>query len=552
MNWKILSEKKDNPKLTTEEIVDTLLTNRGLVSESEKSEFTNPTHPKDISLGALDINKKQILKLIERIKAAKEKGERVIIYGDYDADGVTATAILWECLYLLKIEALPYLPNRFSEGYGINFKSVKNLNKNDKKISLIITVDNGIVANKEIEKIQNLGIDVIVTDHHQIGEYPPEAYSVVHTTKVSGSALAWIVAREIYRAFSKEEKVNNGLELAAIGTVSDMMPLVGVNRSFAKFGIKELRKSTRPGLDALYNDSGFQKDKLNAYHIGFMIAPRLNAMGRMKHAMDSLRLLCTKSENKARELSYLLSKTNKERQSVVEEVVLHARENVVLTDNGPIIIANEDYHEGIIGLAASRLVEEFYRPSIVITKGKDISKASARSISGFNIIEAIRQLNGIIEQGGGHTMAAGFTIKTSNLDKFIEEFTLVCNKMITSEILSRELKIDINLDFSQLNWELETALKIFEPVGLGNPSPTFSSTKVRILESRSVGQEKKHLKLVLWQNSFPMEAIAFNFGEMSATLKKDAVVDIAYSLEENLFNGARSLQLKIKDIKISG
>ena len=378
--WEVLG-KTPKRSISLKEIEKILLKNRGLTGEKARKEFLSPTAPEALTLKGLGINQLQVKKAVERIKKAGKKGEMIIVYGDYDADGISATAVLWERLYSLGLNVLPPIPERVSEGYGLNSESIKKLKEENPSLGLIVTVDHGIVAGAQVEAAKKLGIDVIVTDHHQPGGKKPKPYALIHTTQIGGAALAWILAREI-------KSVRDGLDLVAIGTIADQLPLVGANRSFAKYGLVSLNSTQRVGLNALFSEAGIVKGEIGPYEVGFMIAPRINAMGRLVHAIDSLRLLCTKNNQRAGELARLLNKTNLERQRIVEEVVLHALRQAQDESfaRSVIVVAHESYHEGVIGLAAARLVEEFYRPAIVISKKGKIAKASARSISGFNII----------------------------------------------------------------------------------------------------------------------------------------------------------------------
>ena len=539
MKWEVSSKlKTNNLKLITK----ALLANRGIKTKKQIGEFFNPTRPEKISLKALGISKLEISKTIERIKIAKKKKEKVIVYGDYDADGICATAILWECLYKLGLYVLPYIPERFSEGYGLNIESIKKLKEKDPDLGLILTVDHGIVADKKIDVARELGIDVIITDHHEKGKTVPKAYSIIHTTKISGSAVAWILSRELGSG--------SGLDLAALGTISDQLALIGPNRSIAKYGLEVLRETKRPGLLCLFEEAQIKKEKIGTYEVGFIIAPRINAMGRLVHAIDSLRLLCTKDLRRARELADLVGRTNFERQKIVETVVAHAKEKLGNeVKESVIVLSHESYHEGVIGLAAAKLVERFYRPAIVLSKKKDISKASARSIAGFNIIEAIRKLEGLYIEGGGHPMAAGFSIETSKIEVFAKKINEISKPLLTEEILSRKLKIDLEINFEQINSKLVERVKDFEPIGLGNFAPSFLTKKVEVLETRTVGKENTHLKLKLKKDSQVFDAIAFGLAKTHPLLS-NACVDIVYSIEENIWNNQTSLQLKIKDIKI--
>ena len=539
--WEILSKlKTPNEK----QIIGELLKNRGIKTEKDKKEFFHPTNPTKISLKSLGIAELEVKKAIARIKKAKKNKEKVVIYGDYDADGICATAILWETLYSMGLDVLPYIPERFSEGYGLNAESIKKLKDKDPDLKLIITVDHGIVADKKIDFAKELGIDVVITDHHQKGKTIPKAFAIIHTDKISGSGVSWILSREI------SKNVEDKLELAAIGTIADQLPLIGPNRSIVKHGLARLNKTKRPGLLALFEGAGI-KNEIGPYEVGFLIAPRINSMGRLEHAVESLRLLCTNDKNKAGELARHMNSTNSERQRIVEEVVAHAMNLSKGEVPNVIILAHESYHEGVIGLAAARLTEVFYRPSIVLSKKGNISKASARSISGFNIIEAIRSLEDLYIEGGGHPMAAGFSIETRNIEKFTKKINTYAKSRLTKEILSKKLKIDLEADFSELTQDLYKGLLEFEPTGLGNPGPTFTTKDVEILDIRTVGQSARHLKLKLRQDGHIFDAIYFGGGEIYSTLTPDTKIDIAYQLEDNTWNGRKSLQLKIKDLKIN-
>ena len=551
-----MEKLKGNLKsIKTKQIIDILLSNRGIKTTREKEEFVNPTVADKLSLKELRIKETEVKKAIKRILMAKKLGQKVIIYGDYDTDGICATAIVWESLYSLGINAYPYLPDRFSEGYGIKGESVSKLKKEDEKVKLIITVDNGIVAHEEIEKINKLGIDVIVCDHHTPKKNFPKAHAIVHTTEICGAAIAWILVRELNKKVKNsilKEKINDLLGLAAIGTISDQMPLVGKNRSFAKYGLTKLRETKRAGLLALFKIAGVNQSKIGTYEVNYLIAPRINASGRLEHAIDSLRLLCTPVSTRASALALHLNKVNEERQKLVDEVVSHARVLIQKKGNQKILIlANESYHQGVIGLAASKLVEEFYRPAVVLFRGKEISKASARSITGFNIIKTLQGMWDLLEEGGGHPMAAGFSIKTEKIDEFSQRFEKESLKLLTDEILSPKLKIDLELPFDQINESLLEELLSFEPFGVGNPHPLFISKKVKVLQAKALGEGGKHLRLVLKKQEKVFEAIAFNWGAFITKLSREALIDIVYSVEENTWNGAKNLQLKVKDMKVS-
>src|SRR3990167_623927 len=292
MKWEILSKEKIKD---TKDIINILLKNRGIKTKKAQTSFFTPKDPEKISLKELGINETEIKKAIRRIKSAVKSKEKVFVYGDYDCDVVSATAIMWETLHGLGINVLPYIPDRFSEGYGLNIESIKKLKEENSDLGLIVTVDHGIVADKKVNIAAELGIDVIITDHHEPTKIKPKAFATIHTTKISGSGVAWIVSRELGNT--------SGLELAALGTIADQLSLTGQNRSIVKYGLKKLNETSRVGLLSLFQTSGIQKGNIGTYEVGFIIAPRINAMGRLGHAIDSLRILCTKSKEKALELS---------------------------------------------------------------------------------------------------------------------------------------------------------------------------------------------------------------------------------------------------------
>ncbi|KKR72023.1 MAG: single-stranded-DNA-specific exonuclease [Candidatus Woesebacteria bacterium GW2011_GWA2_40_7] len=521
--WEILHKDPKDIK-TIKDITNILLKNRGIKTEKQKMEFFEPIDPMKISLKSLGISESEVKKAIGRIKKAKKNDEHVIVYGDYDADGITGTATMWETLHALGIFVLPHIPERFSEGYGLNLESVARLKKEDPKLKLIITVDHGITAGKKVDEVGKMGIDMIISDHHQQGK----------------------------------EKTKEKLQLAAIGTVADQLPLVGPNRSIVKYGLEELKNTKRPGLLALFDEAGLTGSdpvkRVGTYEVGFMIAPRINSMGRLKHGLESLRLLCTKDKFKAMEIAGNIGRTNFDRQKMVDQIMATTLSEMKIESKGftneIIIIAGESYHEGVIGLAAAKLVEEFYRPAIVLSIKEGVAKASARSISGFNIIEAIRKFEDLYIEGGGHPMAAGFSIKTENIPEFSRRLNKLAKGTLTEELLQRRLKIDLELDFEKINPELVEWVKKFEPSGLGNPSPVFVSKDVEIISVKAVGRDAKHLKLKLRQNEHIFDSIFFGGGEMYSKLSTKAKLDVVYRLEENVWNGLVSLQLQIRDIKV--
>ena len=552
--WEIKAKlKTQNAKLKSEEIVEILLENRGINSSKQKEEFMNPNPPEKLKLKDLGIDEKMMGKGIERIINAIEKKEKIIIFGDYDVDGITSTAILWEFLYSYGADITPYIPERFSEGYGMKVDSILKLKELYPKLSLIITVDNGIIAFDAVNRARDLGIDTVIVDHHEKGDVYPNAYSVIYTTKLCGAGIAWFVVREISRKLQNpgsKLQINNLLELVALGTVADQMPLTDVNRSLTKYGLEKLNTTERIGLNALYNVAGVKKGNIGNYEINFCLSPRLNAMGRLEHAIESLRLVCTKNMRKAMELAELLNKTNLRRQRIVDEV-LEKTKNALAKDHfeNIIILDGDSYHEGVIGLAASKLVEEFGRPAIVISKGKVISKGSARSIPGFNINEAIKYASEFVMSGGGHEMAAGFSLKTKNLVPFKKKIKKYAFKKMKKDIFVKKIKIDLPLNFTDLSINLIKSIKKMEPFGIGNPTPTFITDNCKIIDVRKVGENGNHLKFKLGSTGITLDAIAFNNINLPNSFIQGGKLDIVYNLEENYWNGSVSMQLRLRDLK---
>ncbi|MBI5123289.1 DHH family phosphoesterase [Candidatus Roizmanbacteria bacterium] len=589
--------KAGSEELGVEKLIDILLENRGIKTAKEREDFFHP-RLENVTPKAVGIDLKQLKKALARIVQAIEKQEQIIIFGDYDVDGITGSAILWETLHKMGAKVLPYIPHRVDEGYGLSVKGISNLiekfpetchpelvsgsSKNDKKmlkqvqhdrdclgVRLIITTDNGIVAHEAVEFANQNNIDVIITDHHTPpaggGEKLPDAYAVVHTTKLCGAGVAYLLAQELRIENGELKNIDEDvhLELATLGTVADLVPLTGANRAIVKEGLKILSKTKRLGLLELYKNAGIEKDIFEPYEIGFVIGPRLNASGRIESAMDSLRLLCTTNRERAAELAAKLELINKERQQLLKEAKEDAIAKVKsskLKLKSLLFIADENYAQGIIGLVAGKLVEEFYRPAIVVSIGEKHSKASVRSVSGFNIIEFLRLHAEHFINVGGHPMAAGFTVETEKLLSLKKVLEDKADELLTEEILTRRLKIDCELPFSAITKEFFDAVQQLAPFGMGNSEPVFATKSVLIDDLRIMGKDGSHLKLVL-RDSGPsnsagrqarmtaFEAVGFGFGHLAAELSVGDVIDVAYTIDENTWNRNTKLQLKVKDIK---
>ena len=533
--WVILN-KTSNNTLTPDLLSQTLIKNRKI---SNLEDFLSP------NLNSfLNLNFGEIDKAVSRIKKAIENREKIVVYSDYDADGICGTAILWETLHRLKANVLPYIPDRVSEGYGLNNEAIKKLK--DDGVGLIITVDHGVAAFEEIEYAKSLGVDVIITDHHVLPEKLPVPFAFIHTTELAGAGVAFRFAIEIGRIYGIESEVMNKIELAALATIADLVPLIGYNRAIVKVGLEKINHTQRVGLLALFEQAGIIKGKIGVYEIGHLIAPRINASGRLENAISSLRLLCTNNPKQARVIARELSITNTKRQDLTQNAVEQARNMV--DSNRILVLAHSEWHEGIIGLVASRVVEEFKRPAIAISKGQIFSKGSARSIAGFNIVEAIRSCEDLLIKAGGHPMAAGFTIETKNIQKFIEKINIYIEKITNGKEILPQLLIDCHLYPQNVNFDHFNTVQKFSPFGIGNNEPVFIAKKASVEEVRTVGNTNRHLKLKV----SGMEAIGFNLGGFVSQIRPRMQIDLAYCISLNEWNGSTNLQMKIKDLDLDG
>jgi single-stranded-DNA-specific exonuclease len=508
-----------------------------------------------VTVDSVGIDRKNLKKAVKRIEQSIKKKERVIIFGDYDVDGICGSAILWETLFTHNPQAMPYIPHRIDEGYGLSVKGIDHVLELYPDTTLIITVDNGIVATTAVEYAKKKNIDVLITDHHVRSDSVPDAFAIVHTTNICGTGVAYLLSKEIKKDDVEKNKDNDyaHLELVALATIADLVPLKGANRALTKKGLEVIGETKRVGLVELFKEASLNATEISSYHVGHIIAPRLNAMGRMEYAMESLRLLCTKDITRAIELAYKLGSTNRERQVITQETVVHAKtwvEEKKLHERKLLFVGSKTYQPGVIGLVAGRLVESYYRPTIVLSIGETHAKASARSISGFNIIEFIRSGSEYLVDVGGHPMAAGFTVEKSKLIILEEFLSKKADEMLTDDIFLRKLKIDCELPFSVITNELYAALKQFEPFGMGNSEPVFMTTSVTIVDKRVIGKDQKHVKFKFSKDGKTFDAVGFGMAEQTVKMNIGDIVNIAYTIDENIWNNTKTLQLKIKDIKI--
>lgn len=561
--WNVLPKAPDDFfSLFPEQLpaVTQLLYNRNLANDRDIATFLNPSYCGDLHnprlLGGID-------QAVGVITEAIRRREPIVIHGDYDADGITSTAVLREALLLLGAEVDTFTPDRYVEGYGVAPATLGKLHAAGAK--LVITVDCGISSAVAIAKWRRKGLKVIVTDHHQPPPDVPVAEAVINphlpndpylNKHLTGVGVAFKLVQALLRessfsAAQQEAAEKWLLDLVAIGTVADLTSLTGENRTLVRYGLLVLKKTRRPGLQALLRVAGISSEKINASCIGFALAPRLNAAGRLTHAKYALELLTTTDRRRAEQLARELNEINVRRQGVTMEAVSQARMSLPeMTDDRRVVIASGSWPSGIVGLVAGRLSQEFCRPALVIERGQTVSKGSARSIPALNIVDALRAHQNFLTTFGGHAGAAGFSLPTSKLADFQKALERYCYEHIPLEELRPELTLEAELTPSDLDWPLIEALGDFEPCGPDNRQPTFLLRQVELKELRTVGQDGSHLKLTLrLSNDQELTALAFRWGRHRERLRRGHVYDLAGNPVSNTFNRTKTLEWHVSDLR---
>lgn len=517
--------------------------------------FLNPPHPDTISLADFftdkDAFEKSWKKSLELLKKIREDGSTIAVYTDYDADGVTGGAVMWETLHKLGFKVMPYIPDR-SEGYGFSIDGINRvIDEHDP--ALIISVDHGIVGHEQITYAKQKGVPIIVTDHHHKQDGDPEnAHAVFHTSQTSGSGVAYFFAKYVAEAFEGTPGHDHVMKLmhtdyiaiASIGAVADLVPLVGPTRSLVKEGLKQLASTRRPGLKNMIEDAQIS-GPLSTYHIGYIIAPRINAFGRLEHAMDALRLLCTPSRQRASELSAKANDVNSTRQQRVKEAVEQAHQMV---DHGKkiIVLGSDDWEEGIIGLIAGKIMQAYYKPTIVFTRSDGEAKASVRSVDGIHITDFLSDLKDHLIDMGGHAAAAGFSISNDNIDAFVKAAYDKAEEEFTEELLTRKRTVDALIPLSSASLELAEQLQKLEPFGIGNEKPYFV-TQGKISGIQRLGKNQDHTKILLSDGNAEFEALKF-YDKEPGQLQKGHPVSLMLEVQVNEWNGRKSVQGIIKGV----
>jgi single-stranded-DNA-specific exonuclease len=497
---------------------------------------------------------------LDRIQWSIQNKETIVIYGDYDVDGVTATALLVLALTSLGADVRYYIPNRFDEGYGLNIDALESLKADG--TGLVITVDCGIRSIKEAEHARKIGLDLIISDHHNPGAELPSAIAIIDPKQTDDSYpekdLAGVgIAYKIIEGLSAHPDVNNinsddFLDLVALGTVADLVPLVGENRYLVREGLHNIRQTYRQGIMSLIGVAGLNPKQITATDIGFALGPRLNAAGRLESAQAALELLISNEVQKTAYLAQRLETHNRDRQKITRSIQEQAEIIAFSKDPDALILFATDpnFNPGVVGLAASRLTERFYRPAIVGHKDEEYTRASCRSIKEFHITNALDQCSDLLEHYGGHAAAAGFTIQNKNLPELMDRLKTIANEQLSSLDLRPTVHADVELPLSDLNHQVIDYLKWLQPTGYGNPGANFISRNLQIHTSKTIGKEKSHLKLTVSDGWITYDAIAFRQGYWQQNIPK--LVDLIYSFEINQYQGRETLQLNVKDLKPTG
>ena len=539
-------------KYKVNQLLATILANRNILKEEDIRLFLNPTRNdfyNPFLITDMDIAVNRIIKAIEN-------KENITIYGDYDVDGITSITVLKSFLNDIGVETNTYIPNRLIEGYGLNKEAIDKISK--KGCNLMITVDCGISAIEEIEYANSLGIETIITDHHEAGNEIPKAIAVIDNkrkdSKYPFRELAGVgVVFKLIQAIGitlklKEESYLKYLDIVCIGTISDIVPLVDENRVIAKLGLLLVAQTKNIGLRSIINSSGY--NKIDSNTISFGVAPRINACGRMGKAEEALELFLSKDKNEVNELTNKLNEHNRKRQETEKTIFENAVEKIKeehLDENKAIIVGGENWHHGVIGIVSSKITEMYFKPSILFSFEEDgIGKGSGRSIPGFDLHEALMKCSDTIEKFGGHSMAVGITVKKDNLEKFKKEFEQIATQSKIDEIIPI-INIDAKVDLSDIDKEMVESLKQLEPFGEANKMPVFAFKNLKIDSIRALS-EGKHLKLTLKDNNYIINAIGFNIGYLANEYRIGDKIDVAGVLEINTFNGVDNLQINIKDI----
>ncbi len=502
---------------------------------------------------------KDMDKAVSRIRQALENNEKITIYGDYDVDGITSIAILYKHLTSLGFEVDYYIPDRIQEGYGVNRDALDKIKENGTKV--VITVDTGITAVEETEYAKSIGMDIIITDHHECKETIPAAYAAIDPKRkdctypfknLAGVGVAFKLIQALDDNTSVDELIEKYSDLICLGTVADISPLIDENRIIVTKGLEKFSNTENIGLKALIDVSITNNKAITTSTIGYILAPRINASGRLGCASRSVEMFLTSDKEKAYELANDLCEENTTRQQTEQKMFAEALEyiedNPAIKDDQVLVIAHENWHHGIVGIVSSKITEKFYKPSILFAIDGDEAKGSGRSISGFNLFEALENTNEILEKFGGHELAAGLSIKTENIEKFRESINKQTITKIDENALIPTVSIDAVIKPSYITLETVDEINKLQPFGVDNPSPIFAVRNIKI-HKISTMSEGKHLRMTLLKENKFLDAVGFGMGEYYNHLKEGDFIEVAFGLDINDYKGFKNVQLILKDIK---
>lgn len=538
-----------------------LLFNRGITSLESAQDYLEARPPQ----GSDPLNLSGMPDAVERIRYAIESEQLIAVYGDYDVDGVTATALLSMILESLGAQVRRYIPNRFDEGYGLNIEALDTLY--DEGVRLVISVDCGIRSVEEAEHARRKGLDLVITDHHHPHDQLPQAVAIINPKQngetyperdLSGVGLAYKLACAIFNDHASLAELQHipspasYLDLVALGTIADMVPLKGENRCLVRGGLEYLNRPHRQGIQSLIGASGINSGRITATDVGFILGPRLNAAGRLESALDALELLTTRDLAQAASLAQKLDNQNRERQHIMRQISSQAEQMVLEKDPQALLLfaADPGFNPGVVGLAASRLLERFYRPSIVAYQGEIFTRASCRSIPEFHITDALDQVADLLVHHGGHAAAAGFTVRNTDVPQLLQRLQVIAEEQLAGKDLRPVLSADLEIPLSELHPDLLKELAWLQPTGQGNPEAVFISRHLRVLRSRSIGKDSSHMRLSVSDGYITFDAIAFRQGHWITQMP--SLVDLAYVYEMNQYNGNFNLQLNVRDLRPSG
>jgi single-stranded-DNA-specific exonuclease len=546
-------------ELNVSPLVARLLVQRGLAEPAAAQAFLHPSlgqlHAPELMAGMREA--------VGRLRRALDQHEKILIYGDYDVDGTMAVVVLLTALRRLGAEVEAYVPHRLTDGYGMRVPVVEEAAANG--FHVVISVDTGIREHAVLERARELGLDCIVTDHHLPDGHLPPACAILNPRRsdcsypeksLAGVGVAFKLAQALLSDKMTEKLLQSYLKVVAIGTIADVVPLLGENRVIARFGLEALRQPAQSsGLAALLELSGLAGKEISAGDVGFRLAPRLNAAGRMENARDVIDLFTLPDAVRTREIAENLERLNRERQRVEEEIlraiVGQLEQRADLAEQYTLVLAGEGWHRGVIGIVAQRVVERYHRPALVIGIEDGVGVGSARSIKRFHLLDALTSVGDLFQRFGGHAQAAGFALATEHIPELTRRFEEHARNILTASDLEPVLRVDAPIDLAEIDWPLYEEITQLEPFGMGNPTPVFGACGVRLLTTPRILQEK-HLKLRVGKGARTLDALGWGWAARTPSLAAGQQVDLAFALEQNNYQDMASLQLVIKDLRATG